>query len=388
MTYQDIQFSTAELSRYQRHLSIPGFGLEGQQKLKAAKVLVIGAGGLGSPLLMYLAAAGVGHIGIADFDVVEDSNLQRQVLFGSADLGILKVEAAKHRLESLNPHIRITLHPEKLSAQNTLNIIRDYDLIADGSDNFPTRYLANDACVLLGKTNVYGAVSRFEGQVSVFNYPDRQGSFGPNYRDLHPVPPPPGLVPDCAEGGVLGVLPGIIGSLQALEVVKVITGLGQVLNDRIFIFDGLSFETRTFKIRKRADNPLNGENPTIFQLLDYEEFCMMPPPGKPVRELSAAEFLQWQASGESFQLIDVREPEEYAAANIGGELIPLSMILRSEHLVSRELKVVVHCKSGSRSAKAIRELETAFGFDNLYNLQGGIESYLQLDRHSAVDFPG
>ncbi|MDZ4683096.1 MAG: molybdopterin-synthase adenylyltransferase MoeB [Saprospiraceae bacterium] len=386
MPYQDIQFSTAELNRYQRHLSIPGFGLEGQQKLKAAKVLVIGAGGLGSPLLMYLAAAGVGHIGIADFDVVEDSNLQRQVLFGEADLGILKVEAAKRRLEALNPHIRILLHPEKLSAQNALNILKDYDLVADGSDNFPTRYLVNDACVLLGKTNVYAAVSRFEGQVSVFNYPDPQGNFGSNYRDLHPVPPPPGLVPDCAEGGVLGVLPGIIGSLQALEVVKVITGLGQVLHDRIFIFDGLHFETRIFKIRKRADNPLNGENPTISQLIDYEEFCMMQSPGKPVRELSAAEFLQWQASGETFQLIDVREPEEYAAANIGGELIPLSAILKSEHQISRELKVVVHCKSGSRSAKAIRDLEKEFGFENLYTLKGGIEAYLQLDRHSPVDF--
>jgi adenylyltransferase/sulfurtransferase len=388
MSYQDTQFSAAELRRYQRHLAIPGFGLEGQQKLKAAQVLVVGAGGLGSPLLMYLAAAGVGHIGIADFDTVEDSNLQRQVLFGSADLGLLKVEAAKRRLEALNPNIRITLHPEKLSAQNAIDILKPYDVVADGSDNFPTRYLVNDACVLLGKPNVYGAVSRFEGQVSVFNYPDRQGNFGPNYRDLHPVPPPPGLVPDCAEGGVLGVLPGIIGSLQALEVVKVITGLGEILNDRIFIFDGLHFETRTFKIRKRADNPLNGENPTITQLIDYEEFCMMQSPEKPIRMLTAVEFIEWQTTGETFQLIDVREPEEFAAANIGGTLIPLARVIESERLISRELKVVIHCKSGSRSARAIRDLEKQFGFDNLYNLEGGLDAYLQLNRHAAVDFPG
>lgn len=388
MPDQEIQFSAEELSRYQRHLIIPGFGLEGQQKLKAARVLVIGAGGLGSPLLMYLAAAGVGHLGIVDFDVVEDSNLQRQVLFGAADLGLLKVEAAKRRLEALNPHIRITLHPEKLSAQNALDLLNAYDVVADGSDNFPTRYLVNDACVLLGKTNVYAAVSRFEGQVSVFNYPDQQGNFGPNYRDLHPTPPPPGLVPDCAEGGVLGVLPGIIGSLQALEVVKVITRLGEVLSGRIFIFDGLHFETRTFKIRKRDDNPLSGKNPSITRLIDYEEFCRMPSAAKPVRELSVGAFIQWQAAGEAFQLIDVREPEEYAAANIGGQLIPLARILENESLISRDLKVVVHCKSGSRSARAIRDLEKQFGFDNLYNLEGGIEAYLQLNRNAAIEFPG
>jgi len=388
MSYQDIPFSAEELSRYHRHLIIPGFGLEGQQKLKVARVLVVGAGGLGSPLLMYLAAAGVGHIGIADFDVVEDSNLQRQVLFGEADLGLLKVEAAKRRLESLNPHIRITLHPEKLSAQNALHIIAAYDVVADGSDNFPTRYLVNDACVLLGKTNVYAAVSRFEGQVSVFNYPDEQGNPGPNYRDLHPVPPPPGLVPDCAEGGVLGVLPGIIGSLQALEVVKIVAGIGEVLNGRLFIFDGLHFETRTFNIRKRADNPLNGKNPTISQLIDYEAFCMTKSTENPIRELSVEEFIQWQATGEPFQLIDVREPEEYAAANIGGELIPLARIIESEKLILRDRKVVVHCKSGSRSARAIRDLEKQFGLENLYNLKGGLESYLKLNRHAAINFSG
>lgn len=379
MSYQEIEFSAAEQRRYHRHLIIPGFGPEGQQKLKAARVLVIGAGGLGSPLLMYLAAAGVGHIGIVDFDVVEDSNLQRQVLFGAADLGQFKVEAAKRRLEDLNPHIRITLHQEKLSAENALAILAAYDVIADGSDNFPTRYLVNDACVLLGKPNVYAAVSRFEGQVSVFNYAGQAGDFGPNYRDLHPVPPPPGLIPDCAEGGVLGVLPGIIGSLQALEVVKVITGLGEVLNGRIFIFDGLHFETRTFNIRKREDNPLNGKKPTITRLIDYEQFCHTRTDVPSIKELSVRDFKQWQASREPFQLIDVREPEEYAVANIGGELIPIARILENESRISRDRKVVVHCKSGSRSTKAIRDLERKFGFDNLYNLSGGLEAYLEAD---------
>ncbi len=380
MSYQDIQFSAEELSRYNRHLIIPEFGPEGQQKLKASRVLVIGAGGLGSPLLMYLAAAGVGHIGIADFDLVEDSNLQRQVLFGAEDLGLSKVEAAKRRLESLNPYISISLHHEKLSAVNALDIMKTYDVIADGSDNFPTRYLANDACVLLGKTNVYGAVSRFEGQVAVFNYRDKQGNYGPNYRDLHPTPPPKGLIPDCAEGGVLGVLPGIIGSLQALEVIKVITGIGEPLSGRIFIFDGLRFDSHTFNIRRRADNPLNGADPTITQLIDYEQFCDAPSNLKPVREISPLELKSWLANGEAFQLIDVRQPEEHTTFNIGGELMPLAQIIENENRISRDLKVVIHCKSGARSAKAIRDLEKQFGFNNLYNLSGGTDAWLELER--------
>jgi molybdopterin/thiamine biosynthesis adenylyltransferase len=261
--YTNITFSKEELARYNRHIIIPEFGLEAQQKLKAAKVLVVGSGGLGSPVLLYLAAAGIGTIGIVDFDVVDDSNLQRQVLFGVEAVGKPKVEAAKRRLEALNPHINIILYNTQLTSQNALDIIKDYDVVADGTDNFPTRYLVNDACVLLDKTNVYASIFQFEGQVSVFNYRNAKGEVGPNYRDLYPAPPPPGLVPSCAEGGVLGVLPGIIGSLQALEVIKVITGSGEPLVGRFYIFDALNFESRTFKISRREDNPINGKNPTI-----------------------------------------------------------------------------------------------------------------------------
>jgi molybdopterin/thiamine biosynthesis adenylyltransferase/molybdopterin converting factor small subunit len=251
-------FSKEELARYNRHIIIPGFGMEAQQKLKAAKVLVIGSGGLGSPVLLYLAAAGVGTIGIVDFDVVDDSNLQRQVLFGVGEIGKPKVEAARRRLEALNPYIALHIYNTHLNSQNALDILKDYDVIADGTDNFPTRYLVNDASVLLGKPNVYASIFQFEGQVSVFNYRNAGGELGPNYRDLYPSPPPPGLVPSCAEGGVLGVLPGIIGSLQALEVIKVITGVGETLSGRFYIFDALNFESRTFIIRRREDNPING----------------------------------------------------------------------------------------------------------------------------------
>lgn len=374
-SHTDIQFSKAELARYDRHIIIPGFGLEAQQKLKAAKVLVVGSGGLGSPLLLYLAAAGVGTIGIVEFDTVDDSNLQRQVLYGKDDVGRLKAEAAKSRLESLNPHIQIQLHHARLSSENALDIVKDYDVVADGTDNFPTRYLVNDACVLLGKTNVYASIFQFEGQVTVFNYTNAAGELGPNYRDLYPTPPPPGLVPSCAEGGVLGVLPGIVGSMQANEVIKVITGVGEPLSGRLFIFDALNFETRTFKVKRRDDNPLNGKNPTITKLIDYEFFCGLKEE-KPVKEITVQEFFDWQVRGEKFQLIDVREPHEYEAANIGAELIPLASVAANAGRFSRDVPVVVHCKSGARSAKAIRELEEKFGFDNLYNLKGGILAYL------------
>ena len=259
----DSPFTKEELARYNRHIIIPGFGMEAQLKLKAAKVLVIGSGGLGSPVLLYLAAAGVGTIGIVDFDVVDDSNLQRQVLFGVDEIGKPKVEAARRRLQALNPYIKLHIYNTHLNSQNALEILKDYDVIADGTDNFPTRYLVNDASVLLGKPNVYASIFQFEGQVSVFNYRNAQGELGPNYRDLYPTPPPPGLVPSCAEGGVLGVLPGIIGSLQALEVIKVITGVGETLAGRFYIFDALNFESRTFNIRPREDNPLNGKHPSI-----------------------------------------------------------------------------------------------------------------------------
>ena len=287
-----------------------------------------------------------------------------------------KVEAARKRLEALNPHINIRLYNEQLTSKNALDIIREYDVVADGTDNFPTRYLVNDACVLTGKPNIYASIFQFEGQVSVFNYRNANGETGPNYRDLYPTPPPPGLVPSCAEGGVLGVLPGIIGSMQASEVIKVITGVGETLSGRFFIFDALNFETRTFKISKRADNPISGKNPTITELIDYEQFCGMKTVEKPIKEISARELYDLQVRGEKFQLIDVREPHEYDIVNLGGELIPLAMVSANADKIDRDKKVVVHCKMGGRSAKAIRELEEKYGFDNLYNLKGGVLSYI------------
>jgi len=377
MSTENIKFSREELARYDRHIIIPEFGLEAQKKLKAAKVLVIGSGGLGSPVLLYLAAAGVGTIGIVDFDVVDDSNLQRQVLFGVNEVGQLKAEAARDRLEALNPYIDVVVHNARLSSENALGIIRQYDVVADGTDNFPTRYLVNDACVLLDKPNIYASIFQFEGQVSVFNYKNEKGEVGPNYRDLYPTPPPPGLVPSCAEGGVLGVLPGIIGSLQALEVIKVITGVGELLNGRFYIFDALNFESRTFKIKRNPGNPLNGTNPTITQLIDYEQFCGLKDDAKTtVKEVTAQELYDLEVSGEPFQLIDVREPHEYDIVNIGAELIPLGTVSANADRIARDKKVIIHCKVGGRSAKAIQELQDKFGFDNLYNLKGGILSYI------------
>jgi molybdopterin/thiamine biosynthesis adenylyltransferase/rhodanese-related sulfurtransferase len=371
-----INFSKEELARYNRHIIIPEFGLAAQQKLKAAKVLVVGSGGLGSPVLLYLAAAGVGTIGIVDFDVVDDSNLQRQVLFGVDEIGKPKVEAAKQRLQALNPHIQFVLYNTQLTSENALDIIKDYDVVADGTDNFPTRYLVNDACVLLAKPNIYASIFQFEGQVSVFNYRYANGEFGPNYRDLYPTPPPPGLVPSCAEGGVLGVLPGIIGSLQALEVIKVITGVGEPLVGRFYIFDALNFESRTFNISRRDDNPLNGKSPTITQLIDYEQFCGVRAVEKPIKEITPKELYDLQVKGEAYQLIDVREPYEYDIVNIGAALIPLSTVTENAGKIKKDQKVILHCKMGGRSAKAIRELEDKFGFDNLYNLKGGILAYI------------
>lgn len=377
-TTTHINFNKEELARYDRHIIIPEFGIEAQKKLKAAKVLVVGSGGLGSPGLLYLAAAGVGTIGIVDFDVVDDSNLHRQVLFGVQEVGKAKVAAAKERLLSLNPHINIITYNTQLNSQNALDILKDYDLVADGTDNFPTRYLVNDAAVLLGKPNVYASIFRFDGQVSVFNYTDSNGVVGPNYRDLYPTPPPPGLVPSCAEGGVLGVLPGIIGSLQALEVIKLITGVGEPLSGKFFTFDALTFESRTFNIKRREDNPLNGKNPSITALIDYEHFCGLRTPveQKEIKEISVQEFKEWKIKGEEYQLIDVREPHEFDIVNIGGELIPLATVAGNAGRFSPSQKVVVHCKGGVRSAKAIRELEEKFGFDNLYNLKGGILAWI------------
>ena len=362
---EEINFTKEELARYNRHIIIPEFGIEAQKKLKAAKVLVIGSGGLGSPLLLYLAAAGVGTLGIVDLDVVDDSNLQRQVLFGVQDIGTPKVEAAKIRLKQLNPHIKIKTYNTQFTSKNALEIIRDYDVVADGTDNFPTRYLVNDASVLAGIPNVYASIFQFEGQVSVFNYTDKNGTKGPNYRDLYPTPPEPGLIPNCAEGGVLGVLPGIIGSLQANEVIKVITGVGEPLSGRFFVFDALTFETRTLKITKRANST------EIKELIVYEQFCGISAIEKPVKEISTLELENWISNGEDFQIIDVRETSEYEQINIGAHLIPLGEVIARNHEIEREKKVVIHCRSGARSAKAIRQLEE-IGFDNLYNLKGGI----------------
>ena len=269
----DISFSDQELNRYSRHLSLSEFSLEGQRKLKAAKVLVVGAGGLGAPLLLYLAAAGVGTIGIVDNDIVEESNLQRQVLYGIDDLGKAKVDAASARLKNLNPHINIITYKEEITADNALNIIANYDVVADGTDNFPTRYLVNDACVLLDKCLVFASIHKFQGQVAVFHYLDKDGNRGPNYRDMYPNPPAPGSVPSCAEGGVLGVLPGIIGSMQANELIKVISGIGEPLSGKLFMYDALNSQSRILRISKDAENPLTGANPTQKSLINYQKFC-------------------------------------------------------------------------------------------------------------------
>ena len=374
----EVTFSKAELERYSRHLIIPEFNIEGQRKFKEAKVLVVGTGGLGAPLIQYLSAAGVGTIGIVDFDVVDDSNLQRQVLFTSADVGRPKVEVAKERIEAQNPFIQIITYNTQLTSENALEIIRDYDVVADGTDNFPTRYLVNDACVLSDKVNVYASIFRFDGQVSVFNHLHEDGTRGPNYRDLFPSPPPPGLVPSCAEGGVLGVLPGIIGSLQANEVIKVITGIGEPLSGRMFIFDALSFETRTLNLRKDEKNPLNGKNPTQTELIDYEMFCGIGQENGQtanVKEITVKELESWQAEKKDFQLIDVREGYEYDIANLGGELIPLAKVEKAVNKIASDKEVVIHCRSGKRSADAIQLLEQKYGFKNLYNLKGGILAY-------------
>lgn len=370
-----IEFSKEELERYSRHLIIPEFNIEGQKKLKASSVLVIGSGGLGSPLLLYLAAAGVGRIGIVDFDTVDASNLQRQVLFSLDDVGNSKAESAKKRLASLNPHIEIEVHDTMFTEENARELIRNYDVVADGTDNFPTRYLVNDACVLENKVNVYASIYRFEGQASVFNELLSDGSRGPNYRDLFPSPPPPGLVPSCAEGGVIGVLPGILGSLQALEVIKVITGVGDTLSGKLFLFDAATFSTRTLKVRKNPSNPLTGDNPTQTELINYKQFCGIaeaPKEDKPVESISVSELNGWRAKGVDHLLIDVREPYEFGIAEMGGELIPQAVVPESLNRIPKDKPVVVHCRSGKRSANVIRELEHRFGYKNLKNLEGGI----------------
>lgn len=387
---KEISFSKEELERYSRHLIIPEFNIDGQRKLKTSKVLVVGSGGLASPLLLYLAAAGIGTIGIVDFDIVDESNLQRQVLFTTSDVGKSKVEVARERIKALNPHIEVITYNVTLTKNNALDIIKDYDLVADGTDNFPTRYLVNDACVLLDKVNIYASIYRFEGQVSVFNYLNKDGSRGPNYRDLFPEPPPPELVPSCAEGGVLGVLPGILGSMQASEVIKVITGIGNPLNGRLYIFDAASFESRILKVAKNPNNPLSGENPSQTELIDYEQFC-----GLSVSKESIALELQSITvfglkkiieSSEDYQIIDVRNPYEYEISNLGGEdPMPQNLIHNYINQISKDKKVIIYCRNGKRSTEVIIELQEKYGFTNLYNLEGGINSWAKnIDKNMPV----
>lgn len=355
--------SQPETNRYSRHLLIPEFGIEGQLRLKNAKVLVIGCGGLGSPVLLYLAAAGIGTIGLIDNDLIDDSNLQRQILFDTESVGKPKVEAATARLQALNPYINLIPHALYLDASNALGLLTDYDLIVDGSDNFQTRYLVNDACVILGKPFVYGAIHRFEGQVAIFNYQN-----GPNYRDLFASPPPPELAPNCAEAGVLGVLPGIIGCLQANEAIKLLAQIGEPLTGRLFVIDALTLTSRTIRIPKLPDSP------KITELIDYEAFCIVSS-SENIIEMSVQELQKLIETNADFQLIDVREANEYALANIGGELMPLSELENFVVNIDRHKTVVIHCQAGSRSRKAINYLTDNHGFTNLKNLTGGYMAY-------------
>ncbi len=366
-------FSTEELLRYSRHLNLPNFNLSGQKKLKDARVLVVGTGGLGAPMLQYLAASGVGTLGVVDFDVIDKSNLQRQVLFTTEDVGKLKTTVARERILAMNPHINVEVHNTQLNAKNALQIIENYDIVADGTDNFPTRYLVNDACVLSGKPNVYASIFQFEGQVSVFNLLNENGERGPNYRDIFPTPPPPGMVPSCAEGGVLGVLPGIIGSLQALEVLKLILKEGAPLSGELFVMDTLTFTVRKLKIRKDPSNPLSGEKPTQTELIDYEEFCGLKSEDQSVPEITIEAFRALEPA--SYQLIDVREPYEYEAGNMNGVLIPLGQLAEQINRIDTSRTVVIHCKSGARSAKAVKELAKLKPNARIYNLKGGIQAW-------------
>ena len=359
-----------EILRYSRHLIMPEVGMEGQQKLKAARVLCIGAGGLGSPLALYLAAAGIGTLGIVDFDVVDFTNLQRQVIHGTESVGRPKLESAAERIRSINPFVNLQPFETKLTSQNALELFRNFDIIADGTDNFPTRYLVNDACVLSGKPNVYASIFRFEGQASVFATEQ-----GPCYRCLYPEPPPPGLVPSCAEGGVLGILPGLLGIIQATEVIKLVLGKGQPLIGRLLLVDALGMKFRELKLRKNPDCPMCGAHRTIQQLMDYNEFCGIRGEEKPmtagVPEISVEEFKRRLDRGDDLFVLDVREPHEYQICNLRGYLMPLGEVPKRVHELDSSREIVVHCRSGVRSAKAVDFLRQA-GFRKVQNLAGGI----------------
>ena len=369
--------SNEELARYSRHLILPEVGLEGQRKLKAASVLMIGTGGLGAPVGMYLAAAGVGRIGIVDFDFVEASNLQRQIIHGTADIGRPKIESARDRLQDINPHIEIETHETRLTSQNALGLFANYDIVVDGTDNFPTRYLVSDACVLTGKPNVYGSIFRFEGQASVF-----WAKEGPCYRCLYAEPPPPGLVPSCAEGGVLGVLPGIVGAIQATETVKLILGadVSLTLVNRLMLFDAWHMKFREFKLQKDPKCPACGENPSIKELIDYEQFCGLRAEPQEhagaLEEITARDLQRRLERGDELQVIDVREPFEYEIARIPGtKLIPLGQIVSRMNEIDPSREIVVHCKAGVRSAKGIANLKQAGFAGRLINLKGGITAW-------------
>jgi molybdopterin/thiamine biosynthesis adenylyltransferase/rhodanese-related sulfurtransferase/molybdopterin converting factor small subunit len=363
--------SKDEILRYSRHLIMPEVGMEGQLKLKAAKVALIGTGGLGAPLGMYLAAAGIGRIGLVDFDVVDFTNLQRQVIHGTKDVGKKKLDSAAETMLDINPYVEIDRHEVALSSENALGILKDYDIVVDGTDNFPTRYLVNDACVLLGKPNVYGSIFRFEGQATIFAYPG-----GPCYRCLYPEPPPPGLVPSCAEGGVLGILPGTVGLIQATETVKLILGIGEPLIGRLVLYDALAMRFRELKLRRNPECPVCGDHPTITKLIDYQEFCGIPSHPQqeaPVEgDIEPVEVKSKIDRGDRFVLIDVREPHEYQICNIPqAKLIPLGDLPKRVNELNSADEIVAHCKSGMRSAKAVEFLKQA-GFKKVRNMKGGI----------------
>ncbi|HEY6849039.1 MAG TPA: molybdopterin-synthase adenylyltransferase MoeB [Terracidiphilus sp.] len=367
------ELSADDLSRYSRHLILPEVGMEGQRRIKDARVLCVGTGGLGSPLAFYLAAAGIGTLGLVDFDVVDASNLQRQIIHSTKDIGRKKLDSAEEKLTALNPAIKIVKHDTMLSSANALGIMKDYDIVADGTDNFPTRYLVNDACVLLGKPNVYGSIFRFEGQASVF-----ATEAGPCYRCLYPEPPPPGLVPSCAEGGVLGILPGLVGVIQATEVIKLILGKGDSLVGRLLLVDALNMRFRELKLRKNPECPVCGTNPSVTALIDYEHFCgIVPetPQEKNVKngipQLTVKELKARRDAGEDIFLLDVREPYEYQIAQIGGTLIPQNDVPNRLAEIPRDREIIVHCRSGARSQK-IAELLKQSGYKDVANVAGGI----------------
>jgi len=372
-------FSNDEIARYSRHLIMPEVTLEGQKRLKAAKVLCIGTGGLGSPIALYLAAAGVGTLGLVDFDIVDFSNLQRQILHGTKDVGRKKLNSARERIKDVNPNTEVVLHDAMFQSENAMEIVEPYDIVIDGTDNFPTRYLSNDVCVLLGKPNVYGSIFRFDGQCTVF----APSLGGPCYRCLYPEPPPPGMVPSCAEGGVLGVLPGVIGVMQAIETIKLICGIGEPLIGRLVHFDALKMQFREFKVRKDPKCPICGENPTIKELIDYEQFCGIPQAQEaeeaepPVPTISVEDLKSRIDGGERFVLLDVREPFEYDIARIpGSTLIPLGELASRMSELDSADEIVIHCKMGGRSATALRQLQEA-GFGKLWNVEGGIEAWAE-----------